>query len=77
MTGFKIEIWGTPWAICHDAQRGNCLNEVEPSFGYAKCSVGKLKPSHATQAYLTLPTSCEGPLTFHPAATSWQDPTAR
>ena len=31
---------GHPWAVVHNDQRGNCLNEVEPGFGWAKCSVG-------------------------------------
>ncbi len=72
ITGFRMVIWGTPWAISHDAQRGNCLNEQTPSSGYAKCPVSELEPPHATQAYLTLPTSCEGPLSFHIHADSWQ-----
>ena len=74
LTGFKMEIWGTPWAISHDTQRGNCLNEVDPSFGHAKCSIEDLKPSHLSQAYLTLPTSCEGPLSFHIRVDAWYRP---
>jgi hypothetical protein len=74
LTGFKMEIWGTPWAISHDTQRGNCLNEVDPSYGHAKCSIEDLKPSHPSQAYLTLPTSCEGPLSFHIRADAWYRP---
>ena len=75
MTGLRIEIWGTPWALSHDFQRGNCLNEDEPVFGNAKCRVAKDDPPHSTQAYLTLPASCESPLTYTLSATSWQDPT--
>jgi hypothetical protein len=69
----ELTIWGTPWSILHNAQRGNCLNELEPSFGWAKCSIGR--PLHnPSVAYLTLPTSCEGPLAFTATATSWQQP---
>jgi hypothetical protein len=25
VTGFRLEIWGVPWAGAHDDQRGNCL----------------------------------------------------
>jgi hypothetical protein len=66
-----LSIWGTPWSLLHDDQRGNCLNEAEPSFGWAKCSVGRpaANPAHT---YLTLPTSCEGPLAFVARARSWQ-----
>ena len=74
VTGFRMVIWGVPWALAHDAQRGNCLNEINPSFGNAKCPVSELNPPHLSQAYLTLPTSCEVPLVFHVKATSWQQP---
>ncbi len=72
VTGFRFVIWGTPWAISHSAQRGNCLNEVRPGLGYAKCPVSELSPPHETKAYLTLPTSCEGSLSYRLTATSWQ-----
>ncbi len=66
-----LTIWGNPWSVLHDAQRGDCLKEEEPSFGWAKCSIGPPKANPAT-AYLTLPTSCEGPLGFSASATEWQ-----
>jgi hypothetical protein len=69
--GLTLTIWGTPWNILHDAQRGNCLNEAEPTFGWAKCSIGRPVKTPAT-AYLTLPTDCEAPLRFTATATSWQ-----
>lgn len=74
-TSLRLSIWGTPWSVLHDDQRGNCLNESEPSFGWAKCSVGRpaKNPAHA---YLTLPTSCEGQLGFAARADSWQGETA-
>jgi hypothetical protein len=74
--GFRLEIWGVPWALSHNSQRGNCLNESEPDFGWAKCSVAALGPEHPTQAYLTSPSSCQTPLSFHVTATSWQQPGA-
>jgi hypothetical protein len=72
ISGFKLVIWGTPWALSHNFQRGDCLNEVEPTFGHGKCSVAALDPEHAMQAYLTLPTNCGSPLVFDVTATSWQ-----
>ncbi|HET7485755.1 MAG TPA: hypothetical protein VFJ64_10335 [Solirubrobacterales bacterium] len=72
-SGFGLKLWGTPWSIVHNAQRGNCLNEAEPSFGWAKCSVGPPKLNPAT-AYLSLPSACEGPLGFGAVARSWQAP---
>jgi hypothetical protein len=76
INGLTLNIWGAPWNIVHNAQRGNCLNEAEPSFGWAKCSVGPPKLNPAT-AYLTLPTGCEGPLVFGVSAGSWQQPAVR
>jgi hypothetical protein len=69
----RMTIWGTPWGVSHNGERGNCLNEAEPSFPWAKCSVGppSTKPP---LAYLTMPTTCEGPLWFGARADAWQGP---
>ena len=68
----ELTIWGNPWSILHDSQRGNCLNALEPSFGWAKCSVGR--PSTVSPlAYLTLPTDCATPMRFTAIASSWQN----
>ncbi|HUC00117.1 MAG TPA: hypothetical protein VMS11_09860 [Solirubrobacterales bacterium] len=74
VSGLRLEIWGTPWSSGHDGQRGNCLNETEPAVGHAECPVSALNPPHATEAYLTLPTACTAPLSFHLSADSWQQP---
>ncbi len=71
--GVEVTVWGTPWAAAHDPERGNCLNEAEPGFGWAKCSVG-LPKSNPPQAFLTLPNSCTGPLHYAASADSWQQP---
>ncbi len=72
VTGLTVTIWGTPWSVIHNAQRGNCLNEVEPTFGWAKCSVGPpTEPVNEPRAYLTLPTECETGLTFKATARAW------
>ncbi len=74
VSGFRLVLWGDPWALPHSEQRGNCLNEVEPEYGHAKCPITDYDPTHLEQAYLTMPTSCEGPLSFHASATSWEHP---
>jgi hypothetical protein len=75
ISGITLTIWGTPWSVLHNEQRGNCLNAVEPTFGWAKCSVGRpANAEHKPGAYLTLPTSCEEPLSFSAIARSWQEP---
>jgi hypothetical protein len=76
VTGMRFEVWGVPWASSHDGRRGNCLNEADPAAPHAGCPSAALNPQHANQAYLTNPTSCQGPLAFHALATSWQGASA-
>jgi len=71
--GITLTIWGTPWSLLHNAQRGDCLNALEPDFGWAKCSIGRPAKNPAT-AYLTLPTYCDAALDFTAVAGSWQQP---
>jgi hypothetical protein len=71
LTALRFALWGTPWAASHDGERGNCLNESEPSFPWAKCAAGD-PASAPPEAYLTLPARCSGPLSFSLRATSWQ-----
>jgi hypothetical protein len=73
LAGLDMTLWGTPWGAAHDAERGDCLNESEPSFGWGKCSVGP--PSQRPPlAYLTMPSGCEEPIAFTATASSWQQP---
>jgi hypothetical protein len=69
-----MTVWGNPWGLSHDTQRGNCLNEAEPSFGWAKCPFSPPQPAHGPWAYLTLPASCGAPLSFEAGAGAWGDP---
>lgn len=69
-SGIEMTIWGVPWAAVNDSRRGNCLNEAEPAAGWAKCSLGN--PADVFPfAYLTLPSACEGALSFRASASSW------
>jgi len=74
VNGLTITVWGTPWGVSHNGQRGDCLNESEPGFPWSKCPVEQGARSHVPFAYLTLPASCTGPVAFNAAATSWQQP---
>ncbi len=75
ITGLTVTIWGVPWSVIHNGQRGDCLKETEPGIGWAKCSVGPpTQPEFAPSAYLTLPTSCETGLSFTAVAEAWQQP---
>ncbi len=74
LAGLTVTIWGVPWAVANNEQRGECLNEVDPAHSWGKCSVGPPKDvnSKKVKAYLSMPTSCESPLTFVAIARSWQ-----
>jgi hypothetical protein len=71
--GMEISLWGTPWGASHNGERGNCLNQAEPSFPWCKASVGE-PTAFPPKAYLTLPGACSGPLFFTATADSWQQP---
>jgi hypothetical protein len=68
-----LTLWGAPWGVSHDGERGNCLNEAEPTFPWAKCSLGPPR-EYPPHAYLTLPANCSGPLAFSASASAWQQP---
>lgn len=68
-----LNLWGVPWGASHDGERGDCLNEAEPSFPWARCSVGP-PAEFPPAALLSLPPSCAGTLSFKASADSWQQP---
>jgi hypothetical protein len=74
ISGLRITLWGTPWAIGHNFERGDCLDEADPASpwdnGCGNESVRKSLPA----AYLTMPSNCNGPLVYGVSATSWQQP---
>lgn len=71
----SLAFWGVPFATSHDGERGDCLNELEPDFPWAKCAVAGTQKSREV-AYLSLPTRCASSLPFTVTATSWQQPGA-
>ncbi len=74
LSAIKLTLWGTPWAVAHDYQRGNCLNEAEPQSPWDNtCSTGS-RVEYPQLAYLTLPSSCRRPLVFGASIESWSQP---
>jgi hypothetical protein len=70
--GLKLTLWGTPWAVAHNFQRGECLNEAEPESPWANtCSTGS-REEQPQLAYLTVPSACRQPLVFGATIESWQ-----
>ncbi|MGH2973352.1 MAG: hypothetical protein ACRDLL_00575 [Solirubrobacterales bacterium] len=90
VSGIDVSLWGVPWATNHDPERGNCLNEANPSAYYGEVSrteivegkekfiPGTCSPGppgeYPPKAFLTLPTECSASLAFTATASSWQQP---
>ena len=66
--GVALTLWGEPSAESHDEERGNCLEQGEPSG--RSCPVARTNAS-----LLTLSSACTGePLTATVGADSWEEP---
>jgi len=75
LPGLVITFWGTPWDASHNRERGDCLNEAEPSFPWSKCSAVGEPTSSPPIALLTLPTGCAGSLPFGATVETWSGAT--
>jgi hypothetical protein len=67
-----VTLWGVPADQRHNAQRGACLEK-----NYEKSEETPIYECPSTvppKPFLSLPTSCEGPLTFTAAIDSWSEP---
>jgi hypothetical protein len=69
--GSELILWGTPAASAHDPYRGTCLDAR--AFG-GIVSLGECPVEIPKIPFLTLPRSCEGPLTSSFVADSWEEP---
>lgn len=72
LDGMELTIWGEPWHVGHNGQRGNCLNEVEPAAPFAACPVAFGELQSRTGLYLRMPTTCSAPLVYTLRADSWE-----
>jgi hypothetical protein len=68
----QITFWGVPDSPVHESSRGwACLSEEHGFSGAGPCQ--PLKTLHP-QSFLTMPTSCTGPLQLSTETDSWLDP---
>jgi hypothetical protein len=74
ISGLRMTLWGNPWDISHNFERGDCLNEAEPDSPWENDCGGQAAVHSTPLAYLTLPSTCSRPLVFGITATSWQQP---
>ncbi len=72
ISSLAMTVWGNPWAVSHNYQRGNCLNEVEPESPWANTCATGTRLEFPPHAYLTLPSACNRPLVFGASIDSWQ-----
>jgi hypothetical protein len=75
LRGLTMTLWGVPWNLTHNTERGNCLNEKDAEDPWGKCSIGR-PAINTPKAYLSLPPSCTGLLRTTVTADSWQQPGA-
>ena len=66
--GVETVLWGSPSDSSHDAVRGACLDSDGPTF----CPIKEPRNT----AFLSMPSSCGGPLTTVARADSWEAPGA-
>ncbi len=67
-----VTFWGTPGAPSHDTLRGwGCLWQAQGGTGGFPC---ESSPESHPPAFLTLPTSCSGPLSSSVNVDSWLEP---
>jgi hypothetical protein len=73
--GSQVTLWGNPFEDVHDPLRGRCL-ELENNAEGEVASNGECGVSIPERPFLTLPRSCQGPLSVLFEGRSWQNPGA-
>jgi hypothetical protein len=72
--GVTVTLWGVPADPRHNTERGICLNVFNPAAGTESCPYVPRPGETTLKPFLTLPTSCLGPVTTSITADSWQEP---
>jgi hypothetical protein len=68
ITGLTMTLWGNPWLVGHDSQRGDCLNEADPSAGFGTPAVLDPEPPPELSVYQPGTCSAGNPRNFPPLA---------
>lgn len=69
MVKAELTLWGVPGDPAHNEERGGCLKEFVEEPNEGECPV-----SNAPRPFLSLPTSCTGPLHWSARVDSWEEP---
>jgi hypothetical protein len=72
MTYGRLTLWGVPDDPGHDRERGSCWGASGYKEGIA--AGGECSTSGASKPFLSLPTSCTGPLHFSARVDSYENP---
>lgn len=72
ITGARVTLWGVPADPRHDPYRGNCLSDVD--VGPGGLSLGNCPAGLSPRPFITMPTSCEGPLLTRFSFDTWSQP---
>lgn len=73
LVGSQVTFWGVPADPRHDMSRGQCLDEYEGDMHKAKRFEFLCPVQEKPQPFLTMPTSCAGPLRTSVQADSWEE----
>jgi hypothetical protein len=69
LLAFDLRLWGTPWLVGHDSQRGDCLNEADLQSGFGTAAVLEAEPqTNPPQFYEPGTCSVGNPRVFRPVA---------
>ncbi len=71
ISGLDINLWGVPWALAHDPERGNCLNEVDPGDYHgelSKTEIVKNKEGKDVEKFIPATCGVGPPLEYPPKA---------
>ena len=74
--GSTVQLWGVPGDPRHDGVRGKCGGRLYFPFNGEFEANGSCPLDTPVQPFLTLPASCEGPVTTGYELSSWENPGA-
>jgi hypothetical protein len=58
VSGIDLHLWGTPWSLTHDAERGNCLNEASPAAYHGEVSYFEEVEENGKKVEKFIPGTC-------------------
>jgi hypothetical protein len=66
--GLTLTLWGNPWLVTHDDERGNCLNEADPAAHFGTEAQLESEPPSPAHPYVPGTCSIGDPKSLPPSA---------